>query len=48
VRDDEILPAGLADDPRIVAVAADVLADRLPHRVEHARAAGEVDARQVA
>ena len=48
VGDDEVLAAGLADDPRVVAVAADVLADRLPHAVEHGGRAGEVDAGEVA
>ena len=44
VHDDEVLAAGFADQPRIAAVRADVLADLLPHAVEHRRAAGEVDA----
>src|SRR5690606_16415224 len=47
VRDDEVLAAGLADQTRIRLVAADVLADRLPHRLEHTGTAGEVDAREV-
>ena len=47
VGDDEVLAAGLADDPRVVAVVADVRADRLPHRVEDARRAGEVNACEV-
>ena len=44
VRDDEVLAAGFADQARIGAVAADVLADLLPHAVEDGGAAGEVDA----
>ena len=44
VDDDEVLAAGLADEARIRAVAADVLADLLPHAVEHRGAAGEVHA----
>ena len=47
VRDDEVLAAGLADEPRVVAVARDVLADRLPHPLEDGGRAGEVDAREV-
>ena len=47
VRDDEVLAAGLADDAGVVAVAGDVLADRLPHPLEDRRRAGEVDAREV-
>jgi hypothetical protein len=47
VGDDEILAAGLADDPRVVAVLRDVVADRLPDRLEDGRRAGEVDAGQV-
>src|SRR4029077_7797251 len=42
VGDDEVLPTGLADDPRGVAVLTDLRADRLPHRVEDARRAGDV------
>ena len=45
--DDEVLAAGLADDPRIVAVAAHVLGDRLPHAVEDAGRAREVDPGEV-
>src|SRR5207302_9027444 len=41
--DDEVLAARLPDDARIVAVALDVLADRLPHPLEDAGRAGEVD-----
>src|SRR4029078_9915105 len=41
VGDDEVLAAGLADDPRVVAVAVDVLADGLPDRVEDLRRASE-------
>ncbi len=47
MRDDEVLAAGLADDARVVAVARDVLADRLPHPVEDGGRAGEVDAGEV-
>ena len=44
---DEILSACLADDARVGAVAADVLAHLLPHAVEDGGAAGEVNARQL-
>ena len=44
VRDDEVLAAGLADDPGIARVAREVLADRLPETLEHRGGAGEVDA----
>ena len=45
--DDEVLPAGLADDARVVAVRVDVAADVLPHRVEDGRRPGEVDPGQL-
>ncbi len=47
VGEDEVLAAGLADDARVVLVAVDVVADRLPHALEHLGGAGEVDAGQV-
>ena len=47
MRDDEVLAARFADDARIAAIAADVRADRLPHAVEDARAAGEVHAGEI-
>ena len=47
VGDDEVLAAGLADDPRVGAVAGDVLADGAPQVLEGRRRAGEVDAGQV-
>ena len=48
MRDDEILAAGLADHPRVAAIARDVVADGAPQLLEHRRRAGEVDAREVA
>ncbi len=45
--DDEVLAPGLPDDARVRAVAAHVLADGPPHRVEDLGGAGEVDAGQV-
>jgi hypothetical protein len=48
VSDDEVLAARLADDARIVAVVGDVVADRLPHRLEDGRRPGEVDAGEIA
>jgi hypothetical protein len=48
VRDDEVLAAGLADQPRVGAVLLDVRADRLPQVLEGRGRAGEVDAGQVA
>ena len=48
MRDDEVLAAGFADQPRIAPVAADVLARRCVHiDVEDGGAAGEVNAGQV-
>ncbi len=47
VGEDEVLSAGLADEARVGAVARDVLADAAPHRLEHARRAGEVHAREI-
>src|SRR5205807_8144353 len=47
VRDDEVLAAGLADEARIRAVVADVLAHSAPHALEHLGRAGEVDAREL-
>ncbi len=43
VREDEVLAAGLADEPRVAAVAIEVVADALPHHPEHIGRAGEVD-----
>ena len=47
VGDDEVLAAGLADDPRVGAVRRDVLADGAPQVLEGRRGAGEVDAGEV-
>jgi hypothetical protein len=47
VGDDEDLAARLADDARGVAVGVDVRADRVPHRVEDAGGAGEVDSGEI-
>ena len=47
MRHHEVLPAGLADQPRIAAVAIDPLPHALPHLVEDAGRAGEVDSCQV-
>src|SRR4029453_10766038 len=44
MHDDEVLAAGFANETWIATVATDVLADLLPHRVEHLGAAGKVDA----
>ena len=44
---DEILAARLADQARVALVLGDVLADGLPHGVEHRGAAREVHAREV-
>src|SRR5205085_4378695 len=46
MRDDEVLAAGFADEPRVRAIPADVVADLPPHAVEDRRAAGEVNARE--
>ena len=46
VGEDEILPAGLADDPRIGAVAPDVAPDGLPHALKRRGRSREVDAGQ--
>jgi hypothetical protein len=48
VGDDEVLAAGLPDDPRVGAVVGDVGADGAPQVLEDRRRAGEVDAGQVA
>ena len=45
--EDEVLPARLADDPRVAAVARQVLGDRPPHALEHRRRAGEVEAAEL-
>ena len=42
VRDDGVLAAGLADDPRVAAVVADVAADLRPQVAEHGGRPGEV------
>ena len=42
--DNEVLAAGFRDDARIRAIAPHVRANRLPHAVEHAGAAGEMHA----
>jgi len=47
VSDDEVLAAGLTDDSGVGAVVADVLADGLPHLVEDAGGAGEVDTSEI-
>ncbi len=47
VGEDEVLAAGLADDPRVAAVVGDVGADRAPQVLEGGGGAGEVDAGQV-
>jgi hypothetical protein len=47
MHDDEVLAAGFADQPRIAAILAEVLADLLPHAVEHAGAAGEMNAGEI-
>ena len=47
VGDDEVLAAGLADEPRIGAVAVQVARDRLPQVPERRRRAGEVHPGQV-
>src|SRR5205807_2923346 len=46
VSEDEILAAGLADDPRIGTVAPDIPSDRLPHALEGRGRYGELDAGQ--
>src|SRR5205823_1551175 len=43
VGDDEVLAAGLADEPRVRLVVSDVRADRLPQVLEDAGRAGEVE-----
>ena len=48
VRQDEVLAAGLADQPRVGRVVRQVLPDLLPEVLERRRRAGEVDAGQVA
>ena len=45
--DDEVLAAGLADDPRVAAVTADVAPDRAPDRLEDRGGAREVYAREL-
>src|SRR2546426_10242368 len=47
VGEDEVLAAGLADDPRIAPVRADAPAHGLPHPLERRGRAGEVDAREI-
>ena len=47
VHEDEVLAAGLPHDPRVRAVAVDVVADRAPHAVEDRCGAREVDAGEV-
>ena len=47
VRHDEVLPAGLAHDPRIRVVTGDVLADGAPKPVEDGGGPGIVDAREL-
>jgi hypothetical protein len=47
VGDDEILAARFSDETWIAAVAADVVAHSLPHRVEDGGTAGEVHSRQL-
>jgi hypothetical protein len=47
VRDDEVLAAGLADEPRISAVRRQVGAHGRPQLLEGRGGAGEVDARQI-
>ena len=44
MREDEVLAARLADQPRVAAIALDVLADGAPERLKHAGAAGEMNA----
>src|SRR4030095_1125559 len=44
---DEVLAAGFADESRITAVLAEVLPDLLPHAVEDAGAAGEMNAGKI-
>ncbi len=48
VGEDEVLPAGLADNAGIVAIGADVLPDSAPDVLEGAGRAGEVNGGQVA
>src|SRR6185437_2793749 len=48
MRDDEVLAAGLADDPGIGPISGNAVADLLPDTVEHTGAAREMDAREVA
>src|SRR5262249_54688244 len=47
MRDNEVLAARLTDDARVVPVVGDVRADRLPHRLEDGRRAGEEHAGEV-
>ena len=46
VRDDEVLAAGLPDQPRVALVAADIGAHLLPQMLEGGRRSGEVNAAQ--
>src|SRR5437773_5264836 len=47
VGDDEVLASGLAYQSRVRSLLVDVLADGLPHVLEHVGGAGEVDAREL-
>ncbi len=47
MNDDEVLAAGLADDARVVAVAADIAPDRRPDAVEDPRRACEVHSGEI-
>ena len=48
MREDEVLPARLADEARIVGVAGEIRRDRLPQRLENFRRPGEMDSAQMA